>query len=122
MQQLAGDKLYMIQRHRLLGSPHRSHERRALRRAFCGRQRAALLQDIHRVDRYCCAVLSSTNAWLTLTVLACGRRAGEQRGPCVLVVRERGGAVFGCFTAEAWRVAPRYYGTGESFVFQLQVL
>ena len=40
----------------------------------------------------------------------------------MLVVRDRGGAVFGCFTAEAWRVAPRYYGTGESFVFQLQVL
>ena len=39
----------------------------------------------------------------------------------MLVVRDRGGAVFGCFTAEAWRVAPRYYGTGESFVFQLQV-
>ncbi len=48
------------------------------------------------------------------------RRASEHRGPCVLVVRDRRGAVFGCFTAEAWRVAPRYYGTGESFVFQLQ--
>lgn len=60
--------------------------------------------------------------WLTANVLAPDRRSGEQRGPCVLVVRDRGGAVFGCFTAEAWRVAPRYYGTGESFVFQLQVL
>jgi len=48
------------------------------------------------------------------------RRASEHRGPCVLVVRDRRGAVFGCFAAEAWRVAPRYYGTGESFVFQLQ--
>ena len=65
---------------------------------------------------------SAETAWLTATVPGRDRRAGDQRGPCVLVVRDRGGAVFGCFTAEAWRVAPRYYGTGESFVFKLQVL
>lgn len=31
------------------------------------------------------------------------------------------GFVFGAFTAEPWRVAPRFYGTGETFVFQLEV-
>ncbi|KAK9904683.1 hypothetical protein WJX75_000545 [Coccomyxa subellipsoidea] len=41
-------------------------------------------------------------------------------GPSILVVRDRQQHIFGCFTTESWRVAPRYYGTGESFVFQLQ--
>ena len=48
------------------------------------------------------------------------RRAAES-APCVLVVRDLQQHVFGSFTSESWRVAPRYYGTGESFVFQIQV-
>ena len=51
---------------------------------------------------------------------ACFRRAPES-GASVLVVRDTQQHVFGCFTSESWRVAPRYYGTGESFVFQTQV-
>lgn len=39
----------------------------------------------------------------------------------MLVIRDTRQHVFGCFTSESWRVAPRYYGTGESFVFQIQV-
>eukprot|EP01025_Chloroclados_australasicus_P055612 TRINITY_DN677_c2_g1_i1.p1 TRINITY_DN677_c2_g1~~TRINITY_DN677_c2_g1_i1.p1 ORF type:complete len:549 (-),score=67.58 TRINITY_DN677_c2_g1_i1:3181-4770(-) len=39
--------------------------------------------------------------------------------PLVTVVRDQGGSVFGCFTPETWKVQPRYYGTGETFVFQL---
>jgi hypothetical protein len=39
----------------------------------------------------------------------------------VLVLRDTAQHVFGAFTAEPWRIAPRYYGTGESFVFQLRV-
>jgi hypothetical protein len=31
------------------------------------------------------------------------------------------GYVFGTYTSEGWKVAPRYYGSGESFVFQLEV-
>jgi hypothetical protein len=46
--------------------------------------------------------------------------AGKQcSGECVLVVRDTCGHSFGAFTSETWRVAPRYYGTGESFVFSL---
>ena len=42
-------------------------------------------------------------------------------GPSVLVVRDRGGAVFGCFASEPWGPPrPRYFGNGESFVFSLK--
>jgi hypothetical protein len=37
--------------------------------------------------------------------------------PTVLVVRDMGRAVFGAFCSEPWRVSPRYFGTGETFVF-----
>ena len=49
------------------------------------------------------------------------RRRAPESAPCVLVVRDTQQHVFGCFTSKSWRVAPRYYGTGESFVFQIQV-
>lgn len=49
------------------------------------------------------------------------RRRAPESAPCVLVVRDTQQHIFGCFTSESWRVAPRYYGTGESFVFQIQV-
>jgi hypothetical protein len=39
--------------------------------------------------------------------------------PSVLLVRDAGGYVFGAFCAEAWRPAARFFGTGETFVFQL---
>jgi hypothetical protein len=37
----------------------------------------------------------------------------------VLLVRDGGGYVFGAFCPEAWRPSPRFFGTGETFVFQL---
>lgn len=40
--------------------------------------------------------------------------------PTLLVVRDAAGFVFGAFTTEGWHVATRFYGTGETFVFQLQ--
>lgn len=43
-------------------------------------------------------------------------------GPSILVIRDSGRHVFGSFSSEGWKVAPRYYGTGESFVFQIQVI
>ena len=48
-------------------------------------------------------------------------RVGEHRcEESVLLVRSSSGERFGAFTTEHWRVAPRYYGTGESFVFVLE--
>ena len=47
-------------------------------------------------------------------------RVGDHRcEESVLLVRTSRGERFGAFTTEHWRVAPRYYGTGESFVFVL---
>lgn len=39
--------------------------------------------------------------------------------PVVLVVRDGGKAVFGCYTSVAWKASNQYYGTGEGFVFKL---
>eukprot|EP00193_Tetraselmis_chui_P007597 CAMPEP_0177765122 /NCGR_PEP_ID=MMETSP0491_2-20121128/7820_1 /TAXON_ID=63592 /ORGANISM="Tetraselmis chuii, Strain PLY429" /LENGTH=578 /DNA_ID=CAMNT_0019281443 /DNA_START=100 /DNA_END=1838 /DNA_ORIENTATION=- len=37
-----------------------------------------------------------------------------------LVIQDGAGYVFGSYNTEAWRMSARYYGTGESFVFQIQ--
>ncbi len=31
------------------------------------------------------------------------------------------GYIFGCYSEDGWKVMPRFYGTGETFVFQLEV-
>ncbi|KAG2435847.1 hypothetical protein HXX76_007042 [Chlamydomonas incerta] len=49
-------------------------------------------------------------------------RKAAGRAPTLLIVREAGGMghIFGTFAAEAWKPGPRFYGTGETFVFTLQ--
>eukprot|EP01026_Neomeris_dumetosa_P027596 TRINITY_DN22429_c0_g1_i5.p1 TRINITY_DN22429_c0_g1~~TRINITY_DN22429_c0_g1_i5.p1 ORF type:complete len:508 (-),score=60.56 TRINITY_DN22429_c0_g1_i5:441-1964(-) len=47
------------------------------------------------------------------------RREHNAQPPTVLVVRDSGGYIFGCFASEQWKVHPRYYGSGETFVFQV---
>ena len=47
------------------------------------------------------------------------RKAAGQ-APSLLVVRDAAGAVFGAYAAEAWHMAPRFYGTGETFVFSVR--
>lgn len=46
-------------------------------------------------------------------------RSARGKAPTVLVVRDMGKAIFGAFCSEPWKVSTRYYGTGETFVFQL---
>jgi hypothetical protein len=46
-------------------------------------------------------------------------RKAEKVAPSLLLVRDAGGAVFGAYVTDAWRYAPRFYGTGESYVFQV---
>ncbi len=49
-------------------------------------------------------------------------RKAAGRAPTLLIVREAGasGHVFGAFATEAWKPGPKFYGTGETFVFTLQ--
>eukprot|EP00793_Prasinoderma_coloniale_P004407 PRCOL_00000167-RA len=50
--------------------------------------------------------------------VGCGNNTGK--GAALTVVRDAGGAAFGCFTSERWRTnQQRYYGDGQSFVFTL---
>jgi hypothetical protein len=46
-------------------------------------------------------------------------RRAAGRAPTLLVVSDTSGASFGAFTNEAWKVGPRFRGTGECFVFRL---
>jgi len=46
-------------------------------------------------------------------------RNARGQSPTVLVVRDMGRSVFGAFCSEPWKLSPRYYGTGETFVFQV---
>ncbi|CEM03192.1 unnamed protein product [Vitrella brassicaformis CCMP3155] len=41
----------------------------------------------------------------------------EDKGPCVLLIEDMGGTVFGAYCSEPFRHASKYYGTGETFVF-----
>lgn len=56
------------------------------------------------------------SSWQTLY-----RRCAGAAGPCITVVRDLAGYVFGAYTSLPWRVQPSFYGNGETFVFQLKV-
>jgi hypothetical protein len=70
--------------------------------------------------------LHQGNPWLLLystardgISLATMMRRADKVAPSLLLVKDTGGAVFGAYVTEPWRFAPRFYGTGESFVFQV---
>jgi hypothetical protein len=70
--------------------------------------------------------LHQGNPWLLIystardgISLATMMRKAEKVAPSLLLVRDAGGAVFGAYVTDAWRYAPRFYGTGESYVFQV---
>jgi hypothetical protein len=46
-------------------------------------------------------------------------RKAAHAAPSVLLVRDSSGALFGAYAAEPWRPATRFFGTGETFVFQV---
>ncbi|EFN55479.1 hypothetical protein CHLNCDRAFT_23150, partial [Chlorella variabilis] len=47
-------------------------------------------------------------------------RNAARKAPTVLVVRDFDRHVFGAYCSEAWRLDKRFFGTGETFVFQLE--
>ncbi|KAF8057677.1 PAP17 [Scenedesmus sp. PABB004] len=76
---------------------------------------AAALPPLHRGTPWLLIYSTARDGTSLATLL----RKAERVAPSLLLVRDGGGGVFGAFVAEAWRAAPRFYGTGESFVFQL---
>jgi hypothetical protein len=46
-------------------------------------------------------------------------QATENVAPAVLVVRTDRGDRFGCYSSEGFKNSKQYYGTGETFVFQI---
>jgi hypothetical protein len=44
----------------------------------------------------------------------------ENKGPTIIVVEDKHKHIFGGFASESWRIEPRFYGTGESFLFKLK--
>ncbi len=46
-------------------------------------------------------------------------RKARGHAPTVLLVRDMSRNVFGAFCSESWRLSPRYFGTGETFVFRV---
>jgi hypothetical protein len=60
----------------------------------------------------------------SIILLLCVRRMfsmGHDVGPCILIIKDEAGFVFGAFTGESWRRGePRYYGTRETFLFSLR--
>lgn len=43
----------------------------------------------------------------------------DTREPCVMVVRDSRGHVFGCYTTDSWRPCDNYFGSGECMVFKM---
>jgi len=41
--------------------------------------------------------------------------------PTVLLIKDGADFIFGAYCSEAWKMGSRFYGTGETFVFQLEV-
>ena len=43
----------------------------------------------------------------------------DQKKPCITVLKDNKGHVFGCYTTECWKVTKdnHFYGGGEAFVF-----
>lgn len=74
------------------------------------------LPDRHRLARWALAY-STLRHGVSLSTLY---RKAQGKQPCLLVIDDAAGYVFGAFLSEAVHVSPRYYGTGETFLFQLK--
>jgi len=76
---------------------------------------SAVLPARHRQARWTLAYSTARHGMSLNTLM----RRAQGRRPCVMVVKDMQGHVFGCYTSEAWHKHHRYYGDGETFVFQL---
>eukprot|EP00729_Bicosta_minor_P003725 gene3725-15903_t len=56
-----------------------------------------------------------------MSLSALFRKLSGPTEPCITIVRDTKGHVFGAFTTDTWRNAgEKYYGSGESFLFKLK--
>jgi len=44
-------------------------------------------------------------------------RNRHDAGPCILIIKDTNGVVFGLYSSESLHVSGTYYGSGETFVF-----
>lgn len=95
--------------------PKLSHPSALLKEEHLKGLMAAVPNRMHQADWL---LLYSTSKH-GISLLTMYRRAAGH-APCVLLMKDPGGHVFGSYCSEAWKVAPRFFGTGESFVFQLE--
>ncbi|KAI5806163.1 TLDc domain-containing protein [Geopyxis carbonaria] len=70
-------------------------------------------------DTWTLAYSLETHGVSLATLYERGRARGSHGSPCVLVVRDSLGGMFGAFANEAFRPSGgRYYGTGECFLWK----
>jgi len=60
-----------------------------------------------------CLFSSATDGTSLLTFY----RKLEDQGPTVILIRDTGGHIFGGFASVDWKIHPRFFGTGECFLF-----
>eukprot|EP00301_Raphidiophrys_heterophryoidea_P006249 c12537_g2_i2.p1 GENE.c12537_g2_i2~~c12537_g2_i2.p1 ORF type:complete len:408 (-),score=76.57 c12537_g2_i2:210-1433(-) len=41
------------------------------------------------------------------------------KGPSLVIIQDQNGHIFGGYASESWEIKPKYYGTGESYLFQI---
>ena len=86
---------------------------------FSGPHLKALAAAIPAMQRFLSWQLSysTTRHGISLSTLY---RRSTGHTPTLVVIRDSAGFVFGCYSEDGWRSTPRFYGTGETFVFQLE--
>jgi hypothetical protein len=77
---------------------------------------AATLPPLHRLAPWRLVYSSFRDGTSLHTLL----RKAAGAAPTLLVVQSSGGGLFGAYCTEAWHTAPRFYGTGETFVFSVR--
>jgi len=79
----------------------------------------ALASALQPMQRFLSWQLSYSTARHGISLSTLYRRSAGHT-PTMVVIRDSAGYVFGCYSDDGWRTMPRFYGTGETFVFQLE--
>uniref|UniRef100_A0A7S0YI88 Oxidation resistance protein 1 n=1 Tax=Polytomella parva TaxID=51329 RepID=A0A7S0YI88_9CHLO len=77
---------------------------------------ASHIPPLQRMRRWTCTYSTFRHGTSLQTLY----RKSVVHQPALLVIQDFSGFLLGAYTSEGWRVAPRFYGSGETFVFQLE--